>query len=195
MLAEDFARVGFDGPRRCAQVTCQEVGKRSLADEAYSGAVGLVEDRQPRGMSALSHLVFAQVADREHGLRKRVRRNAMQKVALILGLVGAFQQSACTRAVHYTSIMAGGDPSGAQSPHIVQTDAELDFPITQNIGIRRAPGRVFSQEICQYALAIFGRKADPMQRDPELVADFAGVLEILGGRADRKSTRLNSSHL
>jgi hypothetical protein len=79
--------------------------------------------------------------------------------------------------------MAGGDPSGAQSPHIVQTDAELDFPITQNIGIRRAPGRIFAQEMCKYALAIFGRKADPMQRDPELVADFAGVLEILGGRA------------
>src|SRR3546814_19321058 len=72
---------------------------------------------------------------------------------------------------------------------------ELHFPIAQHVRVRRLAGRVVGQKTCEYALTVFAREVDAMQRNIELVADRARILEIVGRCAvDRKSTRLNSSH-
>src|SRR3546814_9242960 len=57
---------------------------------------------------------------------------------------------------------------------------ELHFPIAQHVRVRRLAGRVVGQKTCEYALTVFAREVDAMQRNIELVADRARILEIVG---------------
>jgi hypothetical protein len=56
--------------------------------------------------------------------------------------------------------------------------AELDFPVTENVGVRRAPGPALGEEMLEDPLAIFVAEIDAMKWQPELTCDLAGVLKI-----------------
>jgi len=62
--------------------------------------------------------------------------------------------------------MAGGDPGGTETVHVVQTDAELDFAITEHVRVGRSSRGVFAQEVTEDPLAILLGEARPMQGNP-----------------------------
>jgi hypothetical protein len=119
---------------------------RPLADEANAGAVRFVVDRQPCCVRQLPHLGLAQLSNRKQGLSQGFCGNAVKKVALILGRVGGLEELRPQRRVPQPSVVAGGDPGGTQTVHVVQTDAELDFPIAEDIRVRGSACGVFAQE-------------------------------------------------
>ena len=109
----------------------------------------------------------------------------MQEVALVLAGVDASQQSrACAAgAVLDARVVAGGDPLGAEPPRVVEAHAELDLAIAEHVGVRRAAGAILLEEVREHALAVFAGEAHLVQRNAQLLADAARVLEVLGGRA------------
>ncbi len=109
----------------------------------------------------------------------------MQEVALILAGVDAAEQSRlrAAGAVLDASVVAGRDPLGAEPPRIVETHAELDLAIAQHVGIRCAAGAVLLEKIREHALAVLAREAHLVQRNAQLLAHAARILEILGSGA------------
>ena len=89
--------------------------------------------------------------------------------------------------------MAGRDAVGAEAPGVVEADAELDLAIAQHVGVRRAAGPILGEEMREHTLAILGGEADIVQRDAELGADCAGVLEVRGGGAVARRPRPSST--
>src|SRR5271155_1524735 len=129
MFADHFAVGIFYRAGRGVEVAAQEFPERPLADEADPGAVRFVEYGQSGRMGAPSNFLFAQFAERKHATGECRRCNAVQKVALILGAVRRLQELRALGAVPQPSIVPGGDPRSSQALHVVETDAELDFPI------------------------------------------------------------------
>ena len=79
--------------------------------------------------------------------------------------------------------MAGGKVGRAQAPRLGEADAEFDLAVAQHVRVGRATGGVLAQEVREDPLAVLAGEACPVQGDPELGGDRAGVLEVLGGRA------------
>ncbi len=77
--------------------------------------------------------------------------------------------------------MAGRITVGAEAERISEPRAELDLAIAEHVGIRRAPGLQFRQEMREYALAVLRGEVRAMQRDADLGTDASRILEI-GGR-------------
>jgi hypothetical protein len=46
--------------------------------------------------------------------------------------------------------MPGGDALGAEVRRVLQEGLELDLPVAQDVGIRRAPGPVLGEELLEY---------------------------------------------
>ncbi len=67
--------------------------------------------------------------------------------------------------------------------HIVEADAELDFAIAQDVGVRSAPRGILIEEMRKYAFAVLGREAHPMQRNAERFAHPPRILKVRGGGA------------
>src|SRR5258707_13840570 len=143
MLPDHRALGVFDRARCLAQILAQERLEWPFADEADTGAVGLVEDRKAGRAGAPAHLLLVEVADGKQGFTQGGRRHLVQKVTLILGRVRTLPEPPAPAAVAVQSrIMSGCDPRGPQAVHVVQTDAELDLPVAQDVGVRSAPGLV-----------------------------------------------------
>ena len=66
----------------------------------------------------------------------------------------------------------------AEPPRVAAHDAELDLPVAEHVGIRRAALAVLGEEIGEHLLAILARKVHAMQRQAELETDAARVLEL-----------------
>ena len=60
------------------------------------------------------------------------------------------------------NVVTGGDMPSTQSAGVIKEGAELDFGITQNIGIRGSSMAVFVQKMTKYTIPIFGAEVDLM---------------------------------
>src|ERR1019366_8611929 len=180
VFADHLALGGFDRARRLGQVSAQKYLERPLADETDAGAVRFVEYRQSRRVRAPPNLLLTKVADGKQRLGQGSGWHLVQEVTLVFGRVGSLQQLNGGAAPPQTGIMTGGDPRRPQSMHIVEADAELDFAIAQDVGIRSAPRGILVQEMCKYPFAVLGREADPMQRNAQPVAHPPRILKIRG---------------
>src|SRR5579859_198779 len=134
---------------------------------------------QTRRVRAAPDLVLGQLAQGEQGPLERRRIDGVQKVALVLGRVRGLQQLGAARAAAQPRVVAGGHPRRAEAVHIVEADPELDLPVAQHVGIRRAPRAVLPQEMLEYPIAVLGREADAVQRNIERRADLARVLKVV----------------
>ena len=195
MLAQKPAFRRLDGTGAVLEVPAQEFLKRALADEADSGAVRLVGDpRKSGGVGAAPDLDLGELTERKQSFRERARADAVQKIALILRLIAPLEEPGAGGAVVEPGVMAGGDAVGAEAVHVFQADAELDLAVAEHVRVRRATCRIFTQKAGEYALAVLGREAHPMERNSQGIADGARILEVFGGGAVRIAVLLPIGH-
>jgi len=174
---------GGDHPRLGRQVALQELGERALADEADAGAVALVVHRQRALVRDATHRGFGQVPDGKHRPGQQVTGHAVQEVGLVLGGVRGAQQVRPPADEGGAGIVAGREPPRAEPLGVLEAHAELDLAIAGNVGIRRASGAQFLEEVREHAVAVLRREVHGVQRNAELVADLARVLQVGRSRA------------
>ncbi|MBM2853506.1 MAG: hypothetical protein HW417_434 [Steroidobacteraceae bacterium] len=104
----------------------------------------------------------------------------MQEVALVLRGVHAAQQAP---AAADARVMTGRETLCSQASRISQAEAKLDLAIAQHVGIRGPARAQLGKEMRKDAFPILGRETDAMQRNAELRAIAARVLEVGGSRA------------
>lgn len=107
----------------------------------------------------------------------------MQKIALVLVAVGATQQAPAPAAMRHLRVMAGGDALCAERLRCVEKMLELDFAVAQHVRVRRAPGRVFGQEMLENAAPVFAGEVAEMKRHTQHAADRDRVAAIVFGAA------------
>jgi len=181
--AHDHAVLVDDVTRRGGNVTREEFPERSLADEADAGAIRLVEHRQSRFARQRAHLRLGQFAERKHHLFEVPAVDAVQEIGLILVGVARLHEHRSRRSWREPRIMAGGEAPRAETSRVVETHAELDFPIAQHVGIGCAARAILGVEVVKHARAVLFGKTHPVQRDAELTRGGARVLEVLRARA------------
>src|SRR3546814_3677446 len=126
-------------------------------------------DRQSRTRCDCPHLGFAQVAERkQHACQLRLSDGG-KKIRLVLVVVGRAQQMRAVITMFDLRVVAGCDVVGAEPQGMLAKRRELHFPIAQHVRGRRLAGRVVGQKTCEYALTVFAREVDAMQRNIELV--------------------------
>ena len=79
--------------------------------------------------------------------------------------------------------MTGGDLLRAQPHRVVEEGLELDLGVAQHVGVGRAAGLVFAQELGEDAVLVLGREVDMLDLDADHVGHGGGVHEVLVGRA------------
>src|SRR3546814_4723891 len=132
--------------------------------------------------------LFAQVAERkQHACQLRLSDGG-KKIRLVLVVVGRAQQMRAVITMFDLRVVAGCDVVGAEPQGMLAKRRELHFPIAQHVRVRRLAGRVVGQKTCEYALTVFAREVDAMQRNIELVADRARILE----RSEEHTSELQS---
>jgi len=180
MPANDHAVGGFDRARNARQPGLQEFTEGPFADEADAGGIGLVEHRQAAFAGDGSHFRLAECSQREVASGKLNGGKHVQEVALVLRGVHAAQQAT---AAADARVMTGRETLRSQASRIGQAEAELDLAIAQHVGIRGPARAQLGKEMRKDALPILGGEADAMQRNAELRAIAARVLEVGGSRA------------
>ncbi len=180
----DHATFGrLDAAALGGQVLREELGERPLADEADARAVALVVHGQRAFVRDVSDLALRQVADREQGLCEHRARHGVQEVGLVLVAIDAAQQARAVRVESGARVMTRREPVGAQPLRVLETDAELDLAVARDVGVGRAARREFVEEMAEDAVAVVRREVHGVQRDLQLVADLARVLQVRRGRA------------
>ena len=81
--------------------------------------------------------------------------------------------------------MTGRDPLGAEPHRVVEEGLELDLGVAQHVGIGRAAGAVFAQELGEDPVLVLGGEVDVLDLDAEHVGDARRVEEVLARRAVR----------
>ena len=180
VTADDDAPVVLDRARAAGQPAADEIAERALADEADPGRITLVRDRQAAVAGDFPHLRLAQAAHGKFAAGQLPRVECVQEVTLVLVAVYAAQQAA---AGADAGVVARRKALRAESPRILEADAELHLAVAEDVGIRRAPGRKLGEEMREHALAVLRLEACAMQRNAELRAHAARILEVGRARA------------
>ena len=144
MLADGAALARLDGAGARLQVAAQKFAKGPLADEANAGGVFLFGVGQPGFGGDAAHVAFAQIAHGKERAGKLRLREAVQKVALVFGRIGALEQLVAARGgvQALAGVVAGGNFFGAQAHGVVQKGLELDFGVAQHVRVGRAAGLI-----------------------------------------------------
>ncbi len=165
------------------QVAVEEVAKRPLADEADAGGIFLPGVGQADLGGDLAHARLGHLAQREQRAGELRLVQAVQEVALVLGVVERLEQlEAATRLAH-AGVVAGGDRVRTQRHGVVEEGLELDLGIAQHIRVGRAAGGVFAQEVGEHAVLVFGGKVDRLDVHADQVGHRHHVDPVLAGRA------------
>lgn len=180
MSANDHAVGGLDRTRNAGQPGLEEFPEGSFADEADAGGIGFVEYRQAAFAGDGAHFRLAERSQREVASGKLNGGKHMQEVALVLRRVHAAQQAPTATDAR---VMTGRETLRSQASRIGQAEAELDLAVAQHVGIRGPACAQLGKEMRKDALPILGRETDAMQRNAELRAVAARVLEVGGSRA------------
>ncbi len=102
----------------------------------------------------------------------------MQEVALVLAGVHALAQLRYAVDRRHPRVVARRDLRRAEPLRVAAHHAELDLPVAEHVGIRRAAGTVLGEEVGEHLLAVLAREVDAMQGQAELEADAARILEL-----------------
>ena len=78
--------------------------------------------------------------------------------------------------------MAGRQQIATESSRVVPENTELDFAIAEDVWVWCTPGLVFVEEILEDAVPILPGEIDMVQRNFDVFADLAGVLQVFGRR-------------
>ena len=84
----------------------------------------------------------------------------------------------------HPGVVAGGNFLGAQAHGVVQKSLELDFGVAQDVGVGRAAGLVFAQELGEHAVFVVGGKVDMLDLDAQHVGHGGGIDKVDVGRAE-----------
>ena len=175
--------VVFDRTGLVTQVAVEELAKRPFADEADAGGVFFLRVGQVDLGREVAHLGLLQLAHREQRARQLLLIQAVQEVALVLAAVDALEQLESASPLAHPSVVAGGDALGTQPERVVEKRLELDLGVAQHVGIRRAAGLVFAQELGEHAVLVLGREVDMLEFDADHVGHGSGIDEIDVGTA------------
>ncbi len=104
----------------------------------------------------------------------------MQKVALILICIGCLAQLRLAVREYRPCVVTGRQQAATETPSVLSKDPELDFAITQYVGVRCVSGTVPGQEVFENTLTVLAGKPHMVQRNAKLLAGAAGVLQIPG---------------
>ena len=183
MTANRLAVGGFDHPRLSRQIALQKILEAPFPNEADPGTVPLARVVESRLRGDAAHLGFFQIADREQrpgelGLAQRVN-----EIGLILAAVHSLEQPEAPFPGFDAGVVTRGDQLGAQPQRIIQKGLELDFLVTEYVGIGRPSRRVFGQKDLKHMVPVFGREIDGLQRNTQAVTDGLRVGQIFLGRA------------
>ena len=139
--------------------------------------------RQARLAGDPAHFGLREAGEREHDPRELRLGEPVEEVALVLGAVGAFHQLVATVGLPHARVVAGGDPGGAHCERVIEERLELDLGVAQDVGVRRAAGRVLGEKAREHAVLVLGREVDHLELDPEDIGDRGDVDQILPRRA------------
>ena len=167
----------------CRDVLTEKFAKIAFADKADAGGVLLRVGRQAGLACELAHLGFRQFADRKQRRRQLLLAKRVQKIALILVRVVTAQQTLAAVDAIGARIVSGRDLFRAQRARVLEKGLELDFAIAQHVGIRRASGAVFAEEILEYAVPVFRGEVARVERYAEFGAHAHRIGAVAVGLA------------
>ena len=183
MLADLAAVRRHHRPGSGRQVLRQEFAEVALADETDAGRVLLRGGRQAGVGGHAAHVGLDQFAQREQGRCQLRLAELVQEIALVLAAVGGAQQLPGAILFANPGVMAGGDEVGAQFTGGVEEMLELDLAVAQHVGVRRAPGGVFGEEMLEHAGPVFIGEIAEMDRQAQPAADRDRVAAVVLGAA------------
>ena len=122
---------------------------------------------------------FFQIAQGEYGPLELVRFQAVEEITLVFIGVQAFEQIVDAVFYFFAGVMAGGNGVDTLLDGVVEKAFEFDFGIAQNIGIRRASGRVFFEKIGKDVVFVLGGKIDDVDVDADDVGDGNRIEGVL----------------
>ncbi len=64
---------------------------------------------------------------------------------------------------------------------------ELDFPVAQNVRVRRSAGAIFAEEIFEHEIPVFGGKIAPVQRNTDVFCYGQGIPCVFCSRTITKT--------
>src|SRR5690606_25177379 len=160
------------------QVTSQECCERALADEANPGAVLFLGHRQALFPCDRTHLPFRQIAEGKDDVLEIGAPDGVEKIALVLLGVASLEQLRCPAIALEPRVVPRREPSGAEAARVAAQDTELDLTVTEHVRIRGLAQTVLAQEVVEDALTVLCGETRSMQRQPQLSAYPAGILEI-----------------
>src|SRR5690606_8691823 len=143
----------------------------ALANEADAGAVLLGMGDEIVGLGDAAHLGLVQFTHRNQRASEGLFVHGVEEIALVLVVVDTFQQTGLAAVVPAAHIMTGGDQFRAKDFSVFQKHFELDFPVAEDIGVGGASGAVFSEEVGEHVVPVFGGEVGGVQLDTEPSAD------------------------
>ena len=183
VLAEQLAR-------GCAQLTAlrrnvlaEKLAEIALADKADAGRILLVVRRQRSLARKCTYLGLGQIANREQRGGELLLPEGIEKVALILVRITPAQQAMATVNVVDARVVAGCDFVGAECASVFEKGLEFDLAVAQYVGIRRAPGAIFAQEILEDLIPVLGGEVAHMERNVQFGADAQRIGAVAIGLA------------
>ena len=180
VLADTDPGIGLDRPRRRVDEAGEEGREPAFADEAESGAVGLVVQGQSRAPGQRADRALAQRPEREDRPLDPRSVERVQKVALVLGGVGALEQPRAVDGVLDPGVVAGRDALGAEPARVLDERAELHLPVAQHVGIRGQAVFEAVDEAHEDVVPVGVGAVHGVQGDAEPVAYAPGVGEVFG---------------
>ena len=184
MPAASFGRAIPDRAGLFLDVAVEEFTEGPLANETDASGVFFSGIGQANGLGNLAHLGFAQLADRKQGLAELRLVEPVQEVALVLGRIQALEQlmQASLRVVADPCVMPGGNFFRPQPKRVIEKSLELDLGIAKYIGVGRAAGLVFAQELGEYTVLVLDGEVDMLDLDANDVSHRGGIDKIdIGG--------------
>ncbi|KPX61431.1 Uncharacterized protein ALO39_05535 [Pseudomonas syringae pv. lapsa] len=183
VTTDDFTFGGLDFAGLGGQVLTQKISEAAFANEADSGGILLLGSGQAVLFGNGAHFRFFQLANREQGAGNLLAANGVQEVALILVRVQALEQLGTSIDITAAYVMACSNKVGAEHQCVVEKRLELDFAVTQDVRVRRAPGLVLFKEVLEDVVPVLGREVGRVQLDADLVAHGLGICQVFAGGA------------
>jgi len=126
-----------------------------------------------------------QITDREAGITQLLLIQKGEEVGLVLVPVGALPELdfGFRIALDPPRVVPRGHGLEAMLLRPISKHAELDFAIAHHIRIRRQAALVAGQQVVDDAVTVLLHQVHDAELDLELLADVAGIVDVLHPRA------------